>query len=118
MTETAYLIDFYQSEVYHESSDCRQLQGESDLKKMPVDWARESAHLSLCMTCQAAGDVVDVCPECDTTRIYARQKMQPRDRRWKCYTCGETFRQPDTRESQNITDRSSRADSAEVSCDE
>jgi ribosomal protein L37AE/L43A len=102
MTEHVYLSDLFLSNTYHESPDCFQLQGSADARQLPADWARESTHLSLCTACQTTGETVNVCPECSATKIHARVHRS-RDEAWHCYRCKEEFREPDTRESQQVT---------------
>jgi ribosomal protein L37AE/L43A len=102
MSEHVYVTNRYDTEAYHESSDCFQLQGSSDTRRLPADWARESTQLSPCTACQASGETVNVCPECSATKIHARVHRS-RDEAWHCYRCKEEFREPDTRESEKMT---------------
>lgn len=69
MSEAVYMINFYQTEVYHQSRDCFELQGVSDLKELPTDAAEESTHLTPCTACGSSGDSIPVCPECDSSNI-------------------------------------------------
>lgn len=38
----------------------------------------------------AGDDLVDACPECDSTTVNART-TKPKSERWKCYDCGHTY---------------------------
>lgn len=41
-------------------------------------------------------DLVDACPECDGTTVYARE-TKPEPERWRCSTCEATFDEPNRR---------------------
>jgi hypothetical protein len=106
MTDTVYQAVSKFSAVYHADRDCFQIQDHEEVEGFPREAALQVPVLTPCESCVVQGgvenQVVSVCPECDTTKINIRVN-KPKDERFICYRCSETFREPDHRSARNST---------------